>query len=168
MGVTVNSDTPLINHTQGEKGMGYIEDSLVPGETELYRANVSPMIFVLPAVLLGILIWFATRINTFVAIVVVIASLVMLIQLLLVYWTTEFALTNRRIIAKRGLIRRHSLEILLTKLESVSVSQSIAGRIFGFGTVTVVGSGGTKEFFNSIDKPMDLRKMVNGQIAKVS
>jgi uncharacterized membrane protein YdbT with pleckstrin-like domain len=144
--------------------MGYIEDSLVPGETVLYRAKVSLMAFISPIIMLAILIWIGSQIHPFVAFIAVLFSIVIIFQILLIYSTTEFALTNRRIIAKKGFIRRHSLEIMLTKVESIKVAQSIDGRIFGFGTVTVVGSGGTQEFFKSIDRPMELRKMVNGQI----
>ncbi len=87
---------------------------------------------------------------------------------MLVILTTEFALTNRRIIAKKGIIRQHSMEILLDKVESITISQPLDGRIFGFGTVTVIGSGGTQELFKSISNPMELRKQVNSQISKLS
>lgn len=86
----------------------------------------------------------------------------------LVILSTEFALTNCRIIAKKGFIFQHSIEILLNKVESISVSQPLIGRILGFGTVTIIGSGGTQEVFKSIDNPMELRKQVNDQIFQLS
>ena len=75
--------------------------------------------------------------------------------------TTELAITNRRVIAKTGFIRRHSLEILLPKIESVDVRQGILGRMLNFGTVTVTGTGGTRESFKAIAEPIVVRKKIN-------
>ena len=72
--------------------------------------------------------------------------------------TSEFAITNKRIIIKVGLISRQTLEMNLAKVESVHVNQSIPGRIFNYGTITVIGTGGTRESFNRISKPLDFRK----------
>ena len=75
--------------------------------------------------------------------------------------TTEFAVTNRRVIAKTGFIRRRTLEILLQKVESVAVYQDILGRLLNFGSVTVTGTGGTRERFRMIVKPSAVRKKIN-------
>ena len=73
-------------------------------------------------------------------------------------WTDEFAITNKRVIVKTGLIRRRTVELNLTKIESVNVNQSILGRILGFGSIQIVGTGGTKETFPKIKKPLQFRK----------
>jgi uncharacterized membrane protein YdbT with pleckstrin-like domain len=64
------------------------------------------------------------------------------------------------VIAKWGLIRRHTLEILLPKVESISVHQNILGRLLNFGTVTVTGTGGTRESFRAIVEPIKVRKKI--------
>ena len=56
-------------------------------------------------------------------------------------WTTEIAVTNKRIIYKRGLITRHTAEMNMDKVASVDVKQSILGRIFDYGNVTVQAAG---------------------------
>ena len=56
-------------------------------------------------------------------------------------WITEMAVTDRRIIYKRGLIRRMTAEMNIEKVESVSVGQSILGRILDYGTIDVRGTG---------------------------
>lgn len=76
-------------------------------------------------------------------------------------WTSEFAVTNKRVIIKVGLISRRTVEINLAKIESIGVDQSIIGRIFGYGTITVIGTGGTKEPFSGIADPLGFRKAVN-------
>ena len=74
--------------------------------------------------------------------------------------TSEFAVTNKRVIIKVGLIRRHTLELLLGKVESIGVDQSILGRIVGYGSIVVIGTGGTKEPFKNIAEPLEFRKQV--------
>ncbi|PKP13316.1 MAG: hypothetical protein CVU08_05870 [Bacteroidetes bacterium HGW-Bacteroidetes-3] len=73
-------------------------------------------------------------------------------------YTDEFAITNKRVIIKTGLISRKTFEMNHSKIESVNVDQSILGRILGYGTIRIVGSGGTKEVFPNISKPLLFRK----------
>ncbi len=78
--------------------------------------------------------------------------------------STEFVITTRRLIAKRGVVSRRTMETLLEKVEAVSVDQSLFGRILGYGTVTVQGTGGTKESFSMVSQPLQLRKVIHEQI----
>lgn len=73
-------------------------------------------------------------------------------------WFSEFVITNRRIIIKTGIIGRETFEMNLSKIESVNVDQSIMGRILNYGSITIIGSGGTKETFHKIAKPLAFRK----------
>ena len=59
-------------------------------------------------------------------------------------WTDEFVITNKRIICKTGIFSRRTLEMNLNKIESVNIDQSIFGRMLGYGTITIIGTGGTK------------------------
>jgi uncharacterized membrane protein YdbT with pleckstrin-like domain len=72
--------------------------------------------------------------------------------------TNEFVITNKRVIVKRGLFARTTFEMNLNKIETVNVEQSIWGRIFGFGTITIVGTGGSREVVPSISKPLEFRR----------
>ncbi len=65
----------------------------------------------------------------------------------------EFVITNKRVIMKTGVISRNIFEMTSAHIESINVDQSIMGRIFGYGTVIIVGSGGTKESFDNIASP---------------
>jgi len=73
-------------------------------------------------------------------------------------YTDEFAITNKRVIIKTGLISRRTFEMNLSKIESVNVDQGILGRILGYGTIRIVGTGGTKEIFPNILRPLAFRK----------
>ena len=73
-------------------------------------------------------------------------------------YSDEFAITNKRIIVKTGLISRKTLEMNLSKIESVNVDQSILGRMLGYGTIRIIGTGGTREEFPNISNPIEFRK----------
>jgi uncharacterized membrane protein YdbT with pleckstrin-like domain len=75
-------------------------------------------------------------------------------------WTTEIAVTNRRVIMKRGLIRRDTIEINTPKVESVDVRQSIFGRLLNYGTVIVRGTGGGLNPLAYVSAPLPLRRAV--------
>ena len=74
--------------------------------------------------------------------------------------TTELAVTDRRVIYKSGLFARHTLEMNRSKVESVDVDQSILGRIFGFGTIIVRGTGGSLEPIRLISDPLTFRSHI--------
>ena len=73
-------------------------------------------------------------------------------------YSDEFAITNKRVIIKIGLFSRRTVELNLNKIESVNVIQSFLGRILGFGSIQIIGTGGTKELFNNIKHPLEFRK----------
>ena len=74
--------------------------------------------------------------------------------------TTELAITDRRVIYKAGLLRRHTVEINRSKVETVGVNQSILGRLLGFGTVVVRGTGGSFEPIPFIAEPLTFRNHI--------
>ena len=73
-------------------------------------------------------------------------------------WSDEFVVTNKRVIVKTGLISRKTLEMNLNKIESVNVDQSIMGRMLDYGTITIIGTGGTRESFPNIGNAVEFRK----------
>jgi len=76
------------------------------------------------------------------------------------YTTSEYGITNKRVLIKIGWIQRTSLELMLEKVEGVFVHQTIVGRMLNYGTITIVGTGGTKDSFPYIPDPLQFRKMV--------
>ena len=83
------------------------------------------------------------------------------------YFSTEFAITDKRIIGKIGFWSSSSIEILLRKVEGVEVLQTFSGRILDFGTVIVSGVGGTHEAFNGIESPRLFARFAEEQIDKI-
>ena len=78
---------------------------------------------------------------------------------------TEMAVTNKRVIVKTGLAERRTIELLLQRIESIAVEEPAMGRVLGYGTVIVRGTGGTPEVFQQIARPLEFREQVQRQIA---
>lgn len=124
----------------------YVENTLSDGETIQYRANVSIWsllpFFILGLVLLpffgiGLIFWILAAIR---------------------YFTTEMAVTDRKIIAKTGFISRNTIELLLSKVESIRVDQSILGRMLDYGSIVVAGAGNPQAPIPGIASPLKFRK----------
>lgn len=78
-------------------------------------------------------------------------------------WTTELSVTDRRVIYKRGFIWRHTAEMNMDKVETVNVEQSILGRILGYGTIHVMGTGQGIESLRGIGSPIALRNAITAR-----
>jgi uncharacterized membrane protein YdbT with pleckstrin-like domain len=150
--------------------MSYTEKILQPEETIVHVTGLHWFVY-LPA--LGFLILAIAAVVLSNNVASNIASLIMvgaavLAFLALIAWlrgllrrySTELVVTNRRVIFKRGLLRRHTVEMNMSKVESVDVDQSIMGRLFGYGTVTIRGTGGGIEPLRNISDPIDFRNQV--------
>ena len=147
----------------------YIDEILQPGEKVLYSTNAH-WIFYLPAI-----------VSWVVALVLVAASLAVppmavlglpaaaVIAVVAIYFnvkgwfhrlTTETDVTDRRVVHKTGFIKRRTFEIALDKIESVDVEQSILGRLFNFGDVTILGVGEGKQTISTIASPLAFRSAI--------
>jgi uncharacterized membrane protein YdbT with pleckstrin-like domain len=80
------------------------------------------------------------------------------------YLSTEFAVTNKRLIRKEGALRHSSRELHLSKIESVHVEQSLAGRMLGYGSMIVSGTGGLNHVFQRIPHPLRFREAIQRQL----
>jgi membrane protein YdbS with pleckstrin-like domain len=123
----------------------YVDSTLNEGEIGRYDAKIS-LWSLAGWIILGIL-----------TITIFIGFLFLLIAFLK-WWSTEIAITNRKIVAKYGFISRNTVEILLTKIESIQVHQGIFGRIFNYGTLVVSGSGLPQAPIKGISDPMIFRR----------
>ena len=156
--------------------MSYVDKNLMDGEQVCYRARRHWTIFD------GAIVFLCAGLGLFVAVriwgpqewagnvSIVVLALGILIALLkaIPAWidraTSEFAVTNKRVIIKVGWIKRRSLETLLTKVEGIEVIQGICGRVFDYGTIIITGTGGSKETFEQIGAPLLFRRKVQEQI----
>jgi len=144
--------------------LSYIERHLLPGEVVTFRTHLHWKIFVAPACAAVVLVAGALWALSANRVAVAIAPAAVAVIVLLVPWlrrvNSEFAVTNKRVIIKLGVLSTRSLELLLSKVEAITVTQPLTGRLFGYGEIMVTGSGGTQERFDNIQSPLDFRQAV--------
>lgn len=151
--------------------MSYVDRYLIPDETVVYRGKLT-----------GLPYWWAALplVATLAAAVLhnplkgwIPAGILALVTLATWAWVrvrrafAEFAVTNKRIMIKMGVIQLRTTEIMLSKVENVAVAQGLSGRIFNYGTITVTGTGGTRETFHDIAAPLEFRRQVQAQLARL-
>ncbi len=147
--------------------MGYIEKNLMSNERLMYQAKLHWVVFLWPVTWLVIAIILfaagggAAAVGGLLLLIAIVSGIVAFINVS----TSEFGVTNKRVMVKVGWIRRNSLEVLLSKVEGIQVSQGILGRILGYGSVTVSGTGGTRDPFHKISGPLEFRRRAQEQIA---
>ena len=150
--------------------MGYVQDVLQPGE-KVRRISSIHWIGYWPGVacLLSAVVayWLSeTRllqgIWRYAAYALAGVGVVLLIQQWLRWWVTEIAVTDRRVIYKKGLIRRRTNEMNMDKVESVQIDQSILGRMLDYGDVTILGTGEGFETLRTVANPIELRNSITG------
>lgn len=141
----------------------YVAEILSPGERLVYEGHVS-MFAILPSLVGGavlILAGIGLIIGAGpVGFVLVALGLIWIAAALIRRSSTELAVTDRRVIAKFGFVSRNTIELNLSKLESVRVEQSVMGRIFGYGSVYVTGTGSTLDPIPFIADPIKFRQAV--------
>ena len=142
--------------------MSYVSDNLLKDEEIVLFEKVHWFVYVpgLTLLVLGMYLFSfdaETGSPIFGAIAVVVA-LISTLNALVIKSTTELAITTKRVIAKVGFIKRETIELNHTMVESINVSQGIFGRMFDFGTLSINGSGGGKTPIKSICSPLKFRK----------
>ena|SRR5271157_3252737 len=165
--------------------MSYVESNLVPGETVIYQTRLHWIVMlghmVLGCFLLGLpgllLLYYAitqTGINgrtlhimEGVGVALLVCGVAVILMGMVRRNATEMAVTNRRVVIKTGLASRKTIEMLLNKVESIEVSEPAFGRMLGYGTIVVIGTGGTPEPFHKVAHPLEFRSQVQQQIEKL-
>jgi membrane protein YdbS with pleckstrin-like domain len=155
----------------GMGAMKYVTRVLQPGETVVYSTKLFWFIYLRALTLLVIalvilIIGMLSSQENIKIILEIIAGLFAIfafsawVQALIRRVTTEFAVTDRRVIYKTGIISRHTIEMNRSRVESVDVNQGLLGRLFGFGTVIVRGTGGTFEPIYMVADPLTFRSHI--------
>jgi uncharacterized membrane protein YdbT with pleckstrin-like domain len=150
--------------------MSYLDDHLLTGEQIVYRARLHWIIFgasilmVALGVLVAIILQTLQHDYWYLGMAFVGIGLLLAIGPAIRYVSSEFAVTDKRVLAKHGFIERESIETLLTKIEAISVDQGIVGRVFDYGSITITGTGGTEESFPRISQPLEFRRQIQSQV----
>jgi uncharacterized membrane protein YdbT with pleckstrin-like domain len=148
--------------------VGYLDSSLLPGERVVARAHLHPIIHARAAAVAAtgvalLAVSVSTDLPMAVGGVILAAGLLLAVPPWIEARTSEFGVTDKRVVIKTGLIRRRTLELLLRQIEAIAVEQTVAGRMLDYGTVSLSGTGGVKETFHAIDAPLDFRRAIHAQ-----
>jgi uncharacterized membrane protein YdbT with pleckstrin-like domain len=160
--------------------MSYVERNLIPGEKLIYRTGVHWSVLCGPAIVAAIIVVPAIAILAFrdeivakgisvnaadiVAAVFIVVAVAFFGYSVIQKNATEIAVTDRRVIIKTGMASRRSLEIMLAKVESIGIDETLMGRMLGYGAVVIHGTGGTPEPFRKIAHPSEFRMAVQQQV----
>lgn len=168
--------------------MRYVTKNLVPGETLLFETRhhwivlLGPLLVSLLLAVPGVALLvgaisarsgkssFAVSAAVSPQVLAMIGVILLLVALTIFGYglakrnATEMAVTNRRVLIKTGMASRRTLDLMLSKVESIGVEETFLGRIFGYGSVIVHGTGGTPESFVMIARPQEFRRNVQEQI----
>jgi len=163
--------------------MSYVQKHLIEGESIVYETRLHWIVLIAP-ILLGVLFGLtgagmfvlsarssggksvASQSLTALGIAFLAVAVIFVIRGVMVRNATEMTVTNKRVFIKVGLAARRTVELLLSRVESIGVEESVMGRMFGYGTVIIHGTGGTPEVFNLVAHPLEFRTQVQQQIEK--
>jgi uncharacterized membrane protein YdbT with pleckstrin-like domain len=150
--------------------MASLDDQLLSGEHIVYRTRPhwivfgGPLLVGLLGVALGITLQLTMQDYWYAGAALVGVALLLAVPPAVRYLSSDFAVTDKRVLARMGVLHRQSLETLLSKIEGIGVEQDLWGRLLGFGTLTITGTGGTREALPGIPRPLEFRRQVQAQI----
>jgi uncharacterized membrane protein YdbT with pleckstrin-like domain len=150
--------------------MTYLEKNLMDDETMVHVTRLHAIVLLVPAMIVSILAG-TTQIFDDVPLAYYITGFFLLLasfrllDRLVLFLTSEFGVTTKRVLGKTGLIRLKTVDIVLAKVEAIRINQSILGRIFDFGDVFVTGTGGTVEVLSFIPYPVIFSKCIQEQLS---
>lgn len=150
--------------------MSYIDRNLLPDEQILFRTKKHLIIFFVPILVLLFSAYMtpvmaANQVLAAVKWVPAVITLLFWSVVGLAYYTSEFAVTNKRIMMREGFFNRHANEMRLTAISQVNVYQNLIGQLMNFGTVSI-NAFGAFDSYTLISNPGVFQRMVNQQIDK--
>lgn len=146
--------------------MDYIQKNLQSGEEIKHVAKLHFFLFVQPLILLLLGWWFygsETGVLHYGGMFLLFIGVVSLLSRILIKIGSSYAVTNKRVVLKTGVISRRAVDLVLAKCEGLHIKQSVLGRIFNFGTITVT-TGGVSSSYPYIADPMAFKREINTQI----
>ena len=149
--------------------MGYIDKNLMENEKVVYSAQLHPIVYTWPILLAIVaLAVMAIPMGEDVNFVIKLATGLILLVIAFIWCVSinggkQYVVTTRRLIFKRGIIKRTSMELLLRKCEGVKIEQSVMGRILNYGTV-IVTTGEASSSYSHIKSPLTFSTQINQQI----
>ena len=146
--------------------MSYIKTNLNSGEKLKFHSRISLKPIIINYLTIIIVSFFVGYGITDFVLGLTISTICFIVYLpfvLIAYFGSEFGVTGKRVISKKGIISRNASEMNLSSIESVNVDQGIVERLLNVGTLKISGRGTTSVIFFSIDEPIKVRKLIQNK-----
>jgi len=152
--------------------MQYINKNLMDDEVVVHATRLHPIILLVPAMTTSVLAGSLSTVSDvppafYLLMALAIGSGIRLLDRIILFLTSEFAVTSKRVLGKTGFIKLKSLDIVLAKVEAIRINQGILARICNFGDVEVTGTGGTEEVLKFIPDPIVFSKCIQEQLSLI-
>lgn len=143
--------------------MSWISESLMNGESIVYEGHLHWIMFA-PGIFLVVIGAACSAGVPVLGVLLILGGIFSLIGAAIRQATTEIAVTNKRVLGKTGFIRRDTIDLNLSKVESLYADQGILGRMLDYGAVRIKGTGGSNFIVKSVSTPIAYKKAANEQI----
>ncbi len=150
--------------------MSLIDKTLLPDEQIFYRTKKHFIIFFAPLIWIIAAIFFLLNPNPWIVKAAIAPGAVALLTAMnkwLDYITSEYVVTNKRILMKEGFFFRHSNELRLATISNMTVNQSLLGQWLDYGMVIINPFGGNNDVFPYIAHPLEFQKQAQAQLDKI-
>jgi uncharacterized membrane protein YdbT with pleckstrin-like domain len=148
--------------------VSYVDRHLLPNERVIYKTRLHWILFIRPVFVTLVALSVTVALGAlarmewvwYLSLLVIAAGLVWNGIHAIELFTSEFAVTTTRLIFKVGIVARYTMELLLGKVESIGVRQTLLGRFLNYGDLVVTGTGGAHEVFTRVHDPIAFRNHV--------
>lgn len=152
--------------------MSYIDRNLLPEERILFRTKKHLIIFFWPAIITIFSVFVTGYLNADPILAVIswspwFLALILWIYCGIAYITSEFVVTNKRVMMREGFFVRHTNEMRIATISQVNVDQSLLGQLLNYGMVSINAFGAT-DSYSLISQPFTFQKTVNEQLDKLT
>jgi uncharacterized membrane protein YdbT with pleckstrin-like domain len=163
---TLQEGTPMSN----------LDKILLANERIAFHTKKNPIIFTMPVIWTALTLFFLLQTRQFVsglssglplinsvAHLAWVPGLIALFSWLnqgLIYITSDFVVTNQRVIMREGFFVRHSSETRMSAIAEIKVEQSLLGQFMNYGSIGINSFGGGTDIFSAINSPYEFQRKV--------
>lgn len=132
----------------------------------VYFSRLNWVIFFGPILALCMAIALAVFIHTYIAqlanvgLFFIAFAVLYIVMTAVTYYFSSVTVKTKQVILRTGVLVRQFVDIPLNKIETIDIRQSIMGSIFGYGSLLITGTGGTRHLISYLNNPLACRRHI--------
>ncbi len=128
----------------------------------IYKAKLNWIIFLWPVVFGCIAMVLGIYFQQFkeIALLFVVFALIWIAMTWVTYHFSSLTIKKNQVILRTGMLVRQTIDMPITKIETIDIRQSVFGSIFKFGNLIITGTGGTRHMIGFLDQPLTCRRYI--------